>query len=170
MKPYFALRTHQKQQTQRQRGMMGSKMPSVLILGVRLRGYSSRGANLLARRLTFSPSAYALLETIVYLDWYFRLILELSPSVQTMIDPLSIAGLIISIFDQFLKLGERMAQLIADAKTFDYVRLPDFQFSPPQVCWDIHPFVPCLARVRSIEYWTDLCRTLLIYLGLGHRR
>ncbi|RDL32383.1 uncharacterized protein BP5553_08839 [Venustampulla echinocandica] len=36
-----------------------------------------------------------------------------------MIDPLSIAGLTISIFDQLLKLGERTAQLIADAKTFD---------------------------------------------------
>lgn len=38
-----------------------------------------------------------------------------------MIDPLSIAGLAISIFDQLLKLGERTCQLLADAKTFDDV-------------------------------------------------
>jgi len=42
-----------------------------------------------------------------------------------MLDPLSIAGLTIAIFDQLLKLGERTCQLIADAKTFDDVsRLP----------------------------------------------
>jgi hypothetical protein len=44
------------------------------------------------------------------------------PRLGAMIDPLSIAGLTISIFDQLLKLGERTAQLIADAKTFDDVR------------------------------------------------
>lgn len=38
-----------------------------------------------------------------------------------MFDPLSLAGLTIAIFDQLLKLGERTAQLIADAKTFDDV-------------------------------------------------
>jgi hypothetical protein len=38
-----------------------------------------------------------------------------------MLDPLSIAGLAITIFDQLLKLGERTAQLLADAKTFDDV-------------------------------------------------
>jgi hypothetical protein len=38
-----------------------------------------------------------------------------------MVDPLSIAGLAISIFDQLLKLGERTCQLLADAKTFDDV-------------------------------------------------
>ncbi|KAL3421517.1 hypothetical protein PVAG01_07961 [Phlyctema vagabunda] len=36
-----------------------------------------------------------------------------------MIDPTSIAGLTIAIFDQLLKLGERTAQLIADARGFD---------------------------------------------------
>ncbi|KAF2202012.1 hypothetical protein GQ43DRAFT_471252 [Delitschia confertaspora ATCC 74209] len=36
-----------------------------------------------------------------------------------MVDPLSVAGLSIAIFDQLLKLGERTAQLIADAKSFN---------------------------------------------------
>jgi hypothetical protein len=38
-----------------------------------------------------------------------------------MMDPLSVAGLTIAIFDQLVKLGERTAQLIADAKSFDDV-------------------------------------------------
>jgi hypothetical protein len=46
----------------------------------------------------------------------------LACSTRKMLDPLSIAGLTIAIFDQLLKLGERTAQLIADAKTFDDVR------------------------------------------------
>jgi hypothetical protein len=40
-----------------------------------------------------------------------------------MLDPLSIAGLTITIFDQLLKLGERTAELITDIQAFDEVRI-----------------------------------------------
>ncbi|KAI9703698.1 MAG: hypothetical protein M1836_007468 [Candelina mexicana] len=36
-----------------------------------------------------------------------------------MLDPLSLAGLTIAIFDQLLKLGERTAELVSDVRTFD---------------------------------------------------
>ena len=35
-----------------------------------------------------------------------------------MLDPVSIVGLTIAIFDQLLKLGERSAELTADIRTF----------------------------------------------------
>jgi hypothetical protein len=38
-----------------------------------------------------------------------------------MIDPLSITGLTISVVDQLLKLGERTAELVDDARAFDDV-------------------------------------------------
>jgi hypothetical protein len=36
-------------------------------------------------------------------------------------DPISVAGLAIAIFDQILKLGERTAQLVSDIRAFDEV-------------------------------------------------
>lgn len=36
-----------------------------------------------------------------------------------MIDPLSSAGLVIAVFDQLWKLGERTAELVADFREFD---------------------------------------------------
>jgi len=36
-----------------------------------------------------------------------------------MVDPLSLAGLALAIFDELLKMGERTAELIRDMKAFD---------------------------------------------------
>lgn len=38
-----------------------------------------------------------------------------------MVDPLSLAGLTLAIFDELLKMGERTAELIRDMKAFDEV-------------------------------------------------
>lgn len=39
-----------------------------------------------------------------------------------MLDPLSIAGLSLAIFDELLKLGERTAELVSDIRSFDEVK------------------------------------------------
>jgi hypothetical protein len=43
-----------------------------------------------------------------------------------MVDPLSLAGLTLAIFDELLKMGERTAELVHDMKAFDEVgmRIP----------------------------------------------
>lgn len=38
-----------------------------------------------------------------------------------MVDPISIAGLTVTIFDHLLKLGERTAELISDVRAFNDV-------------------------------------------------
>jgi hypothetical protein len=38
-----------------------------------------------------------------------------------MVDPLSLAGLTLAIFDELLKMSERTAELIRDMKAFDEV-------------------------------------------------
>lgn len=38
-----------------------------------------------------------------------------------MLDPISVAGLALAVFDQLLKLGERTAEAISDIRSFDQV-------------------------------------------------
>ena len=38
-----------------------------------------------------------------------------------MLDPLSVAGLALAIFEQILKLGERTSEVISDIRSFDQV-------------------------------------------------
>lgn len=79
-----------------------------------------------------------------------------------MLDPLSIAGLTISIFDQLLKLGERTCKLIADAKTFDDVsRLPR-PLMPLHVSQK-----PGLSRASTATYAE--CLLICTLLCLGYR-
>ncbi len=40
-----------------------------------------------------------------------------------MLDPLSVAGLALAVFDQLLKLGERTAEVISDMRSYDQVSL-----------------------------------------------
>lgn len=42
-----------------------------------------------------------------------------------MIDPLSVTGLAITVIDGLIKLGERTAELVSDARAFDDVSVHD---------------------------------------------
>ena len=55
-----------------------------------------------------------------------------------MIDPLSVAGLAITIFDQIIKLGKETAQLISDVRAFDEVR--------PSPSVSLYTAMPCLMQ------------------------
>jgi hypothetical protein len=46
-----------------------------------------------------------------------------------MIDPLSIAGLAISVIDGLIKLGERTAELVSDVRAFDDVSIHNVLFN-----------------------------------------
>ena len=40
-----------------------------------------------------------------------------------MLDPLSLAGLVLAVFNELLKLGKTTAEVISDIRSFDEVRL-----------------------------------------------
>jgi hypothetical protein len=94
-----------------------------------------------------------------------RSIRQLLLALAKMIDPLSVAGLTLAIFDDLLKLAEKTAEIVQDIRTFDEVGIISGRYTDLRLIIDRYP-PSCMTRS-----WTkEIKRQYFAYSCLKRRR